>query len=69
MVAITKYFLHGNQYETRGWLLWTTVCLLVSILAAAAIYHGVDKPITTRFPRRTNMATLGGSQRPQGLNE
>ncbi|MFD3703481.1 acyltransferase family protein [Nocardia sp. NPDC058658] len=52
MVILTRLFIGGRQYSLGGWALWTVVSLAVSILAAAAIYHGVDQPIMRRYARR-----------------
>lgn len=53
MVILTRLFIGGKQYSIGGWALWTALSLAVSILAAAAIYHGVDKPIMRRFAQRS----------------
>ncbi|MFC4126253.1 acyltransferase family protein [Nocardia rhizosphaerae] len=52
MVIVTRLFIGGRQYSVGGWALWTTVSLAASILAAAAIYHGIDKPLMRRFAHR-----------------
>ncbi|WP_240505123.1 acyltransferase family protein [Nocardia mangyaensis] len=53
MVIVTRLFIGGRQYSIGGWALWTSVSLAASILAAAAIYHGIDKPIMRRFAHRS----------------
>ncbi|MGW4716778.1 acyltransferase family protein [Nocardia sp. NPDC004260] len=52
MVIVTRLFIGGHRYSIGGWALWATVVLVISILAAAAIYHGVDRPIMRRFAGR-----------------
>ncbi|MEU1545166.1 acyltransferase [Nocardia sp. NPDC005745] len=53
MVIITRLFIGGRRYSIGGWAMWATVTLVASILAAAAIYHGIDKPIMNRFAGRS----------------
>ncbi|WP_157103925.1 acyltransferase family protein [Nocardia harenae] len=52
MVAVTRTFIGGHRYSLGGWLVWTALSLVVSILAAAAIYYGVDQPLMARLARR-----------------
>lgn len=52
MVVITRLFIGGHKFSFGGWVLWALVSFVTSVLAAAAIYHGVDKPIMKHFACR-----------------
>jgi len=61
MVLITRMFIGGGQYGFFGWFGWAMLSLVVSILAAALLFHTVDEPLMRRFaakPRSTNSADL-----------
>ncbi|WP_083883819.1 acyltransferase family protein [Nocardia higoensis] len=49
MVMITRMFVGGKQFGFFGWLGWATLSLVVSVLAAALIFHAVDEPLMRRF--------------------
>ncbi|WP_431972358.1 acyltransferase family protein [Nocardia sp. bgisy134] len=53
MVLIARLFIGGHRYSIGGWAMWTGVSFLASILAAAAIFHGVDKPLMNRVAKRS----------------
>ncbi len=55
MAAALKYVLAGHGFGLAGWLAVSAGCLLATLVAAAAVYHGVDKPIT-RLTRRASGA-------------
>lgn len=50
MVIVVRYLMFGRQADFVDWLVAVVVCLILSIVAAAAIYTFVDRPITR--PRR-----------------
>ncbi|MEV6278824.1 acyltransferase [Nocardia sp. NPDC051832] len=52
MVIVTRMFIGGKQFGVAGWLGWAGLSLVVSVLAAAAIYHWVDDPLMRRFSGR-----------------
>ncbi|OXR39596.1 hypothetical protein B7C42_08336 [Nocardia cerradoensis] len=52
MVLVTRLFIGGGQFGFLGWLGWALLCLLLSVLAAALIFHLVDEPLMRRFGRR-----------------
>lgn len=52
MVLVTRLFIGGGQFGFLGWLGWAVLCLLLSVLAAALIFHLVDEPLMRRFGRR-----------------
>ncbi|WP_225726869.1 MULTISPECIES: acyltransferase [unclassified Nocardia] len=52
MVIVTRTLIGGGRYGFGGWAGFATLCLAVSVTAAAAIYHWVDVPIMRRFARK-----------------
>ncbi|TQM33649.1 acyltransferase family protein [Nocardia bhagyanarayanae] len=52
MVLVTRLFIGGRRWSAGGWAMWAGVSFIASIIAAAAIYHGVDKPLMNRFAKR-----------------
>src|SRR5690606_15318522 len=62
MVLITRMFVGGKQFGFFGWLGWATLSLVVSVLAAALIFHAVDEPLMRRFAHgRRTIRTTGAS--------
>lgn len=58
MVLVTRFFVGGKQFGLLGWLGWAGLSLVLSTVAAAAIYHWVDDPLMRRFSGRR---TKGGA--------
>lgn len=56
MVLITRFLIGGKQFGLLGWLGFAGLSLVVSTLAAAAIYHWVDAPLMRRFAGRRTAA-------------
>ncbi|WP_280402446.1 acyltransferase family protein [Nocardia carnea] len=56
MVLITRFLIGGKQYGPWGWLGFAGLSLVVSTVAAAAIYHWVDAPLMRRFAGRRTAA-------------
>ncbi|MET7771978.1 acyltransferase [Nocardia sp. NPDC005366] len=49
MVLITRLFIGGRQFGILGWVFFAALSLILSLLAAAAVYRWVDEPIMRRF--------------------
>lgn len=56
MVLITRFLIGGKQFGLLGWLGFAGLSLVVSTVAAAAIYHWVDAPLMRRFAGRRTAA-------------
>ena len=52
MVIIVKYVMQGRSGGLGLWLLAVVEAFILSLVAAALIYHFVDKPITGRKPKK-----------------
>lgn len=57
MVLITRNLVGGRQFGLLGWAGFAALSLLLSVLAAAALYHWVDVPIMRRFSGRREVTT------------
>lgn len=51
MVIVTRFFIGGNQYYFWGWLGWSVLVFVVSVVAAWAIFTFIDDPIMKRTAR------------------
>ncbi|SUD47525.1 Acyltransferase family [Nocardia otitidiscaviarum] len=52
MVVITRHLIGGNQFGVLGWAGFAALSLVLSLVAAAALYHWADVPIMKRFAGR-----------------
>lgn len=52
MVLVTRLVVGGRQFGPLGWAGIAALCLVLSTLAAAAVYHWVDAPLMRRFAGR-----------------
>ncbi|MBY8855603.1 acyltransferase [Nocardia sp. CA2R105] len=66
MVLVTRFLIGGHRFGLWGWLGCAGLCLLGSIVAAAAIYQLVDLPLMRRFARPRTRASAGST--PAGPN-
>ncbi|MBF6351298.1 acyltransferase [Nocardia flavorosea] len=56
MALITRFLIGGKQFGPMGWLGFAGLSLVVSMVAAAAIYHWLDEPLMRRFSGRRTAA-------------
>lgn len=52
MVLVTRLVVGGRQFGPLGWAGVAALCLVLSTLAAAAVYHWVDAPLMRHFAGR-----------------
>ncbi|MEU0503092.1 acyltransferase [Nocardia sp. NPDC005998] len=64
MVLITRWFIGGRQFGFLGWLGFAALCLIVSTVAAAVIYHWIDDPLMRRFAGRRSKTPDAPDSRP-----
>ncbi|MDO5712466.1 MAG: acyltransferase [Micrococcales bacterium] len=67
MVIVTRLFIGGNQYYFRGWLGWTVLTFVISVVAAWLIYTFIDDPIMKRAarPKKRPQPGPGPSEDPR----
>ena len=66
MVIIIKYVMYGRAGGLWLWLEAVALAFVLSLVAAALIYHFVDKPITSRGRKRRARTAAGRVPEPGG---
>lgn len=52
MALLVRVVARGHAMYLPGFLLMSAAVFVLSMIAAAALYHGIDKPIMTRWARK-----------------
>ncbi|MCX4098565.1 acyltransferase family protein [Nocardia sp. alder85J] len=52
MVLVTRFLIYRHTFGPLGWLGCAALCLVLSVAAAAMIYHWLDAPLMRRFGTR-----------------
>lgn len=65
MVLVTRFLLVGGAYGGVGWLGWSALSLVLSMIAGAALYRWVDAPLMRRFAGWRPFGAPAPRPRPQ----